>query len=153
VRVGYRNPALKVEQAYRLFVEEIPDSKQRSKQSSVTVAIRFGVPIFVRPPTSDVQAQIEGLSLKAGRVQATVRNSGPVHFRITGVHFRALGADGTVEWEHTLQGWYLLPGAQREYAAKLPTKACRTARTLRVDLLGDKLNATSEVQLKPEQCS
>jgi fimbrial chaperone protein len=153
VRIGYRSPALKLEQAYRLFIEEIPDAKPRSNQTAINVAVRFGVPIFVRPPASDVQAQLAGLSVKGGHAQATVRNSGPVHFRITGVRFRALGADGAVEWEQTLQGWYLLPGAQREYAATLPAKACRAARTLRVNLLGDKLDVTSEVQLKPEQCS
>ena len=153
VRIGYRSPALKTEQAYRLFVEEIPDSSQRSKRTSVRVAVRFGVPIFVRPPSLDVEARIGGLAVKDGRAQATVRNSGPVHFRIAGVRFRALGADGAVKWEHTVQGWYLLPGAQREYAATLPAQACRAARTLRVDLLGDKLNATSEVALKPELCS
>ncbi len=153
VRIGYRSPALKLEQAYRLFVEEIPDAKPRGNQTAVTVAVRFGVPIFVRPPASDVQARIGGLTVKDGHAQATVQNAGTVHFRITGVRFRAIGADGTVKWEHTVQGWYLLPGAQREYAATLPAQACRAARTLRVNLLGDKLDATSEVPLKPELCS
>lgn len=153
VRVGYRNPALKTEQAYRLFVEEIPDSKQRGKQTSVTVAVRFGVPIFVRPPAAEVAARIGGLAVEHGRAQATAQNAGAVHFRIAEVRFRALGAGGAVKWEHSVQGWYLLPGARREYTATLPAQACRAARTLRVELLGDKLNATSEVPLKPESCS
>jgi len=153
VRIGYRNPALKTEQAYRLFVEEIPDAKQRAKRTSVTVAVRFGVPIFVRPPAGGVEAKIGGLAVKAGRARATAHNAGAVHFRINQVRFRALGADGKVKWEHAVQGWYLLPGAQREYAAKLPAEACRAARELRVELLGDKLDAASEVPLKPELCS
>jgi len=153
VRIGYRSPALKTEQAYRLFVEEIPDSKQRSKQTSVTVAVRFGVPIFVRPPAGEVEAKIGGLAVEGGRARATARNAGTLHFRIAQVRFRALGADGAVKWEQAVQGWYLLPGAQREYAVKLPGEACRAARELRVDLLGDKLDATSEVPLKPELCS
>jgi hypothetical protein len=76
-----------------------------------------------------------------------------VHFRITGVRFRALGADGAVKWDHTSQGWYLLPGAQRGYGIELPAQACRAASTLRVDLVGDKLDATSEVPLEPGLCS
>ena len=153
VRIGYRNPALKTERAYRLFVEEIPDSKQRGNQTSVQVVVRFGVPIFVRPSTAEVAAQIGSLAVAAGRARATAQNAGTVHFRITGVRFRALSADGAVKWERTVQGWYLLPGARREYDTTLPAQACRAARTLRVDLLGDKLNATSEVPLKPELCS
>ena len=45
VRIGYRSPALKLEQAYRLFIEEIPDAKPRSNQTAVNVAARFGVPV------------------------------------------------------------------------------------------------------------
>lgn len=153
VRIGYRNPALKQEQAYRLFIEEIPEAKRRSDRSSVHVAIRFGVPVFVRPPSAEVKARIASLAVKDGRVEATARNAGTVHFRITGVRFRALGADGAVKWDQTTQGWYLLPGAQRGYGAELPAQACRAARTLRVDLIGDKLDATSEVPLNPGLCS
>jgi fimbrial chaperone protein len=152
VRVGYRNPAQDKEQAYRLFIEELPNPKARSNQTSVTVAVRFGVPIFVRPPTSDVRAQLEALSVKAGRAQVTVRNAGPVHFRITGVRFRALGADGATTWESTVQGWYLLVGTQRTYAAALPAEACRASRALRVEVLGDKLDAASDLALTPELC-
>lgn len=152
VRIGYRSPALEREQAYRLFIEELPGAKPRGGQTSVTVAVRFGVPIFVHPPSEDVRARIEAIEVKAGRAQATVRNAGTAHFRMTGVRFRALGEDGKVKWENTLQGWYLLAGAQRAYAATLPADACRTASTLRVELLGDKLDAAAEAPLKPELC-
>lgn len=153
VRVGYRNPALKRERAYRLFIEEMPDAKQRGDRTSVRVAIRFGVPVFVRPPAGEVKAQIASLEVRDGRAQATARNAGTVHFRIAEVRFRALGADGAVKWEHTTQGWYLLPGAERGYGAKLPAAACRAARALRVDLIGDKLDATAQVPLDPGLCS
>src|SRR5512145_3038365 len=47
LRAGIRVPAAAREKAYRLFIEEIPEPR-KSPGTSVAIAVRFGVPIFVK---------------------------------------------------------------------------------------------------------
>ncbi len=49
IRTGIRVPAAGREKTYRLFIEEIPEPRKGGEGTNVTVAIRFGVPIFVKP--------------------------------------------------------------------------------------------------------
>src|SRR3989304_2329994 len=47
LRAGIRIPATKREKTYRLFIEEIPGPR-KGKGGNVFLAIRFGLPVFVR---------------------------------------------------------------------------------------------------------
>ena len=156
VRLGYRNPALQIEKAYRLYIEEqAPRNESTSDRpaASVAVAVRFGVPVFLRPPSVEEKGEVTDLALEGGKLGATVRNTGPVHFRINSVHLEGLGADGSTTFEQTLDGWYLLAGAERRYAAAFPPEACRRTARLRVEAVSDRLRLRSELPASASLCS
>lgn len=155
VRIGYRNPALEQEKAYRVFVEEQVERPEGATgtAAAVAVAVRFGVPVFLRPPATEQKGELAALSVAGGRAGATVRNAGAVHFRINSVRIEGLGAGGEKTFEHLLDGWYLLAGAQRRYAAPVPDAACRATARVRVEVVADKLRFEAQAPVEPGSCA
>lgn len=155
VRIGYRNPALEQEKAYRVFVEEQVErpAGATGTAAAVAVAVRFGVPVFLRPPATEQRGELAQVSIEARRAGATVRNPGTVHFRINSVRIEGLGAGGERTFEHVLDGWYLLAGAQRRYTAPVPDAQCRATARVRVEVIADKLRFESQAPVDPGSCS
>lgn len=153
VRAGYRHPATTQEKTYRIFVEQQAEPRKGGDGTAVNVAVavRFGVPVFVRPASLEQKAEV-AVELKDGSAAALVRNAGPVHFRINSVRFEGLGAGGEKTFETIVDGWYLLSGASRRYAVKLPAEACRKSVAVRVEVLAEKLKAGSEASVAPASC-
>ncbi len=152
VRIGYRAPAVQAEKTYRLFIEEIADKASRNlNQTGVAIMLRFGVPVFLRPASSNERGEID-LSVTGGAVRALVRNTGNVHFRLNGVRIEGVGAAGETTFEKTVDGWYLLTGAERVHEAAIPPTACSTTSLVRVEAASDRLTLRSEQPLDPEAC-
>ncbi len=152
VRVGYRTPAVQTEKTYRLFIEEIADETTRTRgQTSVAISVRFGVPVFLRPASADERGEVD-LSVASGATRALVRNTGNVHFRLNGVRIEGVGASGETTFEKTLDGWYLLAGAERVHEAAIPPAACAATRLVRVEAASDRLALRTEQQLGPDAC-
>lgn len=148
VRAGIRVPPKDRERAYRLFIEEIPDlRKAEGEGSQVAIAVRFGVPVFVKPLTEEVRGEIESLRVAAGKVEVRVRNSGNVHFAIDSVRLKS--GEG---YEQSLPGWYLLPGAARTYAAQIPPDVCMTLGRLDIVVKTDRMELTRSVEIDKAQC-
>jgi hypothetical protein len=63
-----------------------------------------------------------------------------------------LGAGGETVFEHAVDGWYILAGAQRLYRYTVPAELCARARLLRVEADAEKLNLRAEQALGPEDC-
>jgi fimbrial chaperone protein len=152
IRVGVKVPALQAEKAYRLFIEELADPSARDPaQSGVAITLRFGVPVFLRPPAERRAGDMQLLAA-AGATRALVRNTGNVHFRIASVRFAGLGAAGETLFEQSIDGWYLLSGAERAYTLALPPDLCRTVRVLHAEAVAEKLSVRAERALGPEDC-
>lgn len=150
IRVGYKAPALQREQAFRLYIEELADPAARDPaQTGVSVTLRFGVPIFLRPAPP---AAAGALELPSGAARGLIRNTGNVHFRVNAVRYTVLGPGGETAFEQSVDGWYLLAGAQRTYSIKLPPEACARGARLRVEALVEKLDLRAERALAPEDC-
>jgi fimbrial chaperone protein len=153
IRVGYRNPALQREKAYRVFIEELPErSSDAEGRTTVAVAVRFGVPVFLRPAAVEQRGEIAELSIAQGRARGLVRNTGPVHFRFDSVRFLGFAEDGRQTFEHALEGWYLLSGAVRAYEAPLAPEACARTRMLRFEAVGDKIELRTEAAVAASSC-
>lgn len=151
VRVGYKVPAAQAEKTYRLFIEELADSAGRSAQTGVAITLRFGVPVFLRPPAERLAGDL-ALSTAAGNARALVRNTGNVHFRIASVRYTGLTAEGETVFEHALDGWYLLAGAERAYGLRLTPEQCARAHVLRAEAFAEKLHLRAERAFGPEDC-
>lgn len=133
LRVGIKVPAGAKEKTYRLFIEEIPEPK-KTEGTSIAVAIRFGVPIFVKPVKDELKGEITRLELTKGECRISVKNSGNVHFIINSVELKGANSKGGVTFTKKLDGWYLLNGASRVYAYTIPKEACTETAKLDVEV-------------------
>jgi len=146
VRAGLRQPASSdQERSYRLFVEELPDSKAISG-TRLAVAVRFGVPLFVKPQQESVRGEITSLSMDKGVLHVVVANSGNTHFKISTV------AATAEAFTQQVSGWYLLPGVSREYQITVPTEACIKSRKLSVVVDTDRVKLEKSLEIEPSMC-
>lgn len=148
IRVGTKGPLSADERSYRLFIEELPDPAQAQKPGAqVAVKLRFGVPLFVAPAQAQLQGELENLTVQGGELRVRVRNTGNRHFRFE--KLRAQSGD-TVLGE--TEGWYLLPGAARDYRIQLDAQACAKAGALEAVLSADGLLLRQELAVDPALC-
>src|SRR4030042_401109 len=87
LRAGIKIPATTKEKTYRLFIEEIPGPR-KAEGVNVAIAIRFGVPIFVKPFKDDAKGVIEKIELSKGVLNVHVKNAGNVHLIIHSVNIK-----------------------------------------------------------------
>lgn len=146
IRTGLKVPAVAAEQTYRLFIEEKP-SGTKPAGTGVALAIRFGVPIYLKPVKPAPSGQLGPLVLQDAELQIPVINTGNVHARITTVQVVGLDAAGNTLYDQEQNGWYLLHGSSRMYTSKVPAEACGNLDTLTVKVQTDlfELNGTTHV--------
>lgn len=148
IRTGTRVLAADREKTYRLFIEEIPGPRKDPQQGAkISVAIRFGVPVFVRPLKDDLKGDIERAELEGGNVKVRVKNSGNVHFAINTVNV------GAGDFVKETKGWYLLAGAAREYSVPVPADVCKNAAKLEVSIKADKLELKRAIAVDKSKCT
>jgi fimbrial chaperone protein len=138
LRAGIRVPAAAKEKTYRLFIEEIPGPR-KAEGANVAVAIRFGVPIFVKPLKEEVRGEVGGMTMSAGALLVPVKNTGNVHFVIQSVLVRGRNGAGEEIFSRELSGWYLLAGVSRGYATTVPPETCATIAVIEAEVKTDKL--------------
>jgi len=152
LRLGIKAPPGAKEKAYRLFLEEIPEPS-RAQGASVAVAIRFGLPVFVKPVKEDARGEIGSLSMSAGVVSARVENRGNVHFTVKAVHFEGKNTRGEVIFRKEVSGWYLLAGASRTYTVDMPPERCGELAGIDVEVKADRLSLRGALVADPSMCA
>lgn len=146
VRAGLRKPANDVEEkSYRLFVEELPDNKANTG-TRLAVAVRFGIPIFVKPQNEIVRGEITSISMEKSVVRIVVHNSGNTHFKIASI---TATADG---FSQQIDGWYLLAGTSREYQINMPADTCRKYDHLDIVVKTERSQFEKALKIVPPMC-
>jgi fimbrial chaperone protein len=151
LRVGIKMPAAAKEKTYRLFIEEIPEPK-KAEGASIAVAIRFGVPIFVKPLKEELKGEITRLDLTKGECRITVKNSGNAHFIINSVEIKGTNPKGGQTFAKKLDGWYLLNGASRVYAYAIPKEACTETAKLDVEVKTNSFILNGKLDVDKTMC-
>jgi len=151
VRVGIKMPATTREKTYRLFIEEIPKPR-KAESSSIAIAIRFGVPIFVKPLKEEMKGEIEKFAAIKGELSASVSNSGTAHFNISAVNFRLRNVKGEELFSGESKGWYLLSGVSRRYSTAFPAELCKEAVAAEIDVKSDRLDLKKRVEMDVANC-
>lgn len=147
VRVGLRQmPTAKEEKQYRLYVEELPGQKKQ-KGMALAVAVRFGVPIFIKPSEVNAKGIIEKIRMDHGKLRLQVRNTGNVHFKITSIKVEA-----EEHYSDEIAGWYLLQGAAREYEIEVPEEKCAILKQINIKVKTDLMELRDGITVKPELC-
>jgi fimbrial chaperone protein len=152
LRAGVKGPAPAKEKTYRLFVEEIPEPKQ-AEGARVAIAIRFGLPVFVKPLKEEARGEVAGLSMAGGVLNAVVKNTGNVHFLIQGIRIRGKNPKGEEIFSKELAGWYLLAGASRPYASDVPADICRGVAGFDVEVRTETSSFTGKLVADPSMCA
>lgn len=134
IRAGIKSPATAREKTYRLFIEEIPDPNRAETGTQIQVAIRFGVPIFVKPSKEQVEGKVDKVALEEGELKIAVRNKGNAHFIIQSILVRGLNQKGAETFSKEMSGWYLLSGIIRSYATTIPKESCREISRLDIEV-------------------
>lgn len=151
LRAGIRVPAVAKEKAFRLFIEEIPGPR-KAEGVNVAVAIRFGVPIFVRPLKEEVRGEVGAMAMSGGALLVPVNNTGNVHFVVQSVLVRGRNGAGEEIFSRELGGWYLLAGVSRGYATTVPPEACGGIAAVEAEVKTDKLLLRGRLAVDRSMC-
>ena len=137
IRTGIKQAGGSLERSYRLFIQEIPG---RIKEDSlgVSVAVRFGVPVFVRPGEPRARLEFENSRITNDGIQTRARNAGNVNVAIEKIVFSGFDSLGSKQFVKELKGWYLLHGSTRLYAVSVPGISCDTVKKVTLSARTDK---------------
>lgn len=151
VRAGIRFPPGLTEKSYRLFIEEIPEPR-KSEGASVAIAIKFGVPIFVKPVKEFPKGDVERVELDKGVLRVTVKNSGNVHFVINSIKIKGKGSRGEETFTRELSGWYLLHGVSRTYTTEIVRDICTATVRYDVEATTDRFVLSGKLDADRAMC-
>jgi len=151
LRAGIRVPASAREKTYRLFIEEIPGPR-KAEGANVAVAIRFGVPIFVKPLKEEVRGEVGAMTMSAGALQIPVNNTGNAHFVVQSILVRGKNGTGEEIFSRELSGWYLLSGVSRGYATVVPPGTCEAMAVIEAEVKTDKLPFRGRMAVDRSMC-
>lgn len=154
IRIGTKFPLVPKEKTYRLFIEELPGAPKpgAEKGAQVSVLIRFGAPIFVKPLKQEDSADIEKIELSRGELALLVRNTGNAHQMVEGIHLRGLDSQGNEAYALTLADRYLLAGTAKRYTATIPRDQCGKIANLAIELKTDKLTLKRSLEVSRAMC-
>jgi len=152
LRTGIKASSVEKEKTYRLFIEEIPQPS-KEEGASVAVAIRFGVPIFIKPEKEEARGEIEKIEMSKGVLKAVVKNSGNVHLMIISINIKGKNKEGNEVYSKELSGWYLLNGSSRTYSTDIPQDKCKELEKVSIEVrTKEEINFNRKLDVDKEMC-
>ena len=134
IRIGTTASFTQREQAYRMFVEELPSpNAPGTDASAVRMYTRLGIPIFLEPETVRTEAALSDVRLQGDTLTFRLRNTGTWHFIPDTVVVRGSGPRGEVVLDRNLTGWYVLAGTAREFTVTFDSNECGVVRALAIE--------------------
>jgi len=155
IRVGVRAAPVTREEAYRLFIEELPPAAVADDQAqgtSLRVFLRVGVAVFVAPAQSVRKGEITSLDLNGRHVEWVVANTGNVHFRADQVELVGLARDGTRLFVQPFQERYFLAGVSRTLRFDVASQVCAQLATIEAVIVADRLDLKRKIDVPPGSC-
>lgn len=146
IRVGTQGAPGEAESAYRLVIEEMaPPEGPGTRGTAVAVRVRFAVPVFVAPAAAAANAMLEHLQVRGGEIRFRLGNGGKRHLKAETIALYR--GDALLK---QVAGWYVLPGARREFAVTVPPEKCPGPVTLVIK--GEGVELRRELTLDATQC-
>jgi fimbrial chaperone protein len=152
IRAGVSSMPVAREKTYRLMVQEIP-SPRKTATPTVAIALKFSLPVFVKPVREDSKGAVEKLELAHGTLSALVKNTGNIHFKIVTFEVSGKNTKGERTFTKAVEGWYLLSGASRTYTIQLPAEECAKSSALDISIKSDRINFEKSLQVDKTMCS
>ncbi len=155
IRVGVRGLPVSREEAYRLFIEELPPaagSAAPADGTSLRVFLRVGVAVFVAPAQPERKGEIIGLQIQGRQVQWAIANGGNVHIRADRIELAGTASDGSTVLSHVYPDRYVLAGMTRTLSLQLDPEACARLAAIEATLISERLNLKRKVDVGPGDC-
>jgi len=130
IRVGTSATFGDTERAYRLFIEELPSAAAQPAASMVTMRTKVGIPVFLEAAKAAGAAELQELAVSGGSASMRLKNTGNVHVIVDRATFRGLDASGQTVFEHTQNGWYVLPGESRVFEQALGADCSKAVKVV-----------------------
>lgn len=156
VRVGVRGAPATREDAYRLFIEELPPppgSEPDGGGAQLRIYLRVGVAVFVAPPQPERKAEITRLAVSGRRVDWEVRNLGNVSVRADEIELRGLGADGRRLFTYQVPERYFLAGVTRPMQFEVPAAACAGLVAIEATVVADRVDLRRKIDVAAGTCN
>jgi fimbrial chaperone protein len=157
IRLGYQGPApTDRERSYRVYLTELPVS--RPGDTTLKMAMRLGVPVFISPAEGKATLEIAGTRVSQAVAQLQVKNTGRHHAYLQTIRVVGRAASGGEVFTTDASGWYVLPGRERTFPIELPNPECARAATLQFSLRYsnrdvDQPPASSSASVTPSDCA
>ncbi len=153
LRVGSRTSVGNSEKLYRLYIEELPDTREvKANQASVRTLTKAGIPVFIRPHLERVQGAISTIGLDDGGFNLSVENTGNVHFMIRSVRAKGLDVAGSSVFEREAAGWYLHPSHAKTYTLDIPREDCLKMGTIEAEVTTDSFSRSERLNVVASMC-
>ena len=155
VRIGVKAAPVTREDAYRLFIEELPPPSAPdtgSQGTSLRIFLRVGVAVFVAPAQPKRTGEITRLDLTGGVVEWSVANTGNAHFRAERVELAGVASDGTRVFSHEFPERYFLSDVVKTLRFDIPRDTCRQLAALEASVAGENLALKRKLDVDPARC-
>jgi fimbrial chaperone protein len=144
IRLAARALPASVEDAYRLYIEELPGAPEGGRSggggADVRILLRVGVAVFVEPLAPKASGEIESLELRGNVAELTVHNTGNVHIAADRLALVGLGRDGKQLFATPLNDRYFLAGATRRLRAPIPAEHCAQLTALEAVVVSPRID-------------
>ena len=151
IRTGVMFPVISDERTFRLYIRELPE-KSQSDGVQVSIAVRFGVPIFVKPVDVRESGEITSMDIKDGKLLLHISNKGNVHFLINKIKIQGLGTGSAETFKKEVGGWYILAGSSRMHEIELPEGACENSITIGASVDTDRMDMNKVLDVAKTMC-
>jgi len=154
VRLGPKALPASVEDAYRLFIAELPgpEDEAATGSASVRILLRVGVAVFVAPLAPRPAAELGSPALRHGAVELTVSNTGNVHIAADRLAMVGLDREGKPLFETPFQDRYFLAGTTKRLHAQIPREQCAQLAGLQAVLVGSGVDLKRRLDVTPADC-
>lgn len=152
IRLGIKKPRSNIEQAYRIYIDEIRDP-EAVEGSAITFLMKVGVPIFISPLHSEIKGDIENPELAGGSLKMAVKNKGNVQFIISAIKIAGNDASGKEVYSTERGGGYLHAGISKKFDFEIPAEKCSQVKTISITVDTDRdLNIGRTLDVTKEMC-
>jgi fimbrial chaperone protein len=133
LRIGSLAPTVAAEQAYRIELQELPDSPN-APAGQVRMLTMVSVPVFVEPAKAapNLALAIDGIDHHGASL--VLRNDGSAFIGPTPGKIRVRDAGGRTLHEAKLDTNYVLAGARLPLRATVPASACAGATSIELTM-------------------
>jgi hypothetical protein len=120
--------------------------------ATVVFAIRFGVPIFVKPAKEDIKGSLDQPGMEKGILAIPVRNVGNTHFIVQKIVVTGTGQKNETVLSKELAGWYVLTGTSKKYTMPIPKESCYKIARLDIEVKADQFTVKDSLNVQKAMC-